>query len=398
MSINVTLVNQELFNIPDFRNLNIKNIWLDMNKISKIEKLPNTVNRLFIRSNNIEKLENLPEELEELWICDNKISVIENLPASLKKLYINNNNVSNIVSLPENIEIVQIYNNPIKQIPDWILNCENLRIFSVNENVVVPQEFKSLLESRRMIMNNNQNNLTGFPNNLTGFPNETTDFPNNLTDFPNETTDFPNNLTYFPNETTDFPNEFDDDDYMYFEELDDTKLKIYNDGENVHDTSIQSSLSLSINNILKGPCFGDEMKQLLNDSSLSSEIICYILESFKEETIHAQTGVTYEKLFGYVFYYILNSENCDELIKILEDEIHEGRGLCFVGRLTRLVNVLSGFHDGVTLKIADNSQIGNIAVLLRSNYSGEELRTNFRKEMRERGYSNDIIDEWIEYL
>lgn len=400
MSIDAS--SKELFNIPDFRNVNVKNLWLDMNNISKIENLPNAVNKLFLRNNKVEKLENLPEELEELWINNNNITVIENLPLSLKRLYINSNNVSEIVSLPENIEVVQIYNNPIKKIPDWILNCKNLYIFSVDEDVVVPQEFKLLLKSRRInkiIYQENDDNVDNQDNNNNNVDmiDNTNDY-DNMADFANDMADFANDYDNMADEVAD---DYDADEIAndYDEVADDyDELEIYDDNQNVHNTSIQSSLTLSINNILKGYYFYDNMRDVLCDSSLSYTIISYILDNMSDETVHEQTGVTYAELFRYVFYYIWNSEHYDELIKILEEEIIEGSGLCFVGRLTRLVNVLSGYHDGVTLQIDDNSQIGNIAILMRSKYSGKELKINFRKEMEERGYNDDIINEWIEYL
>jgi hypothetical protein len=393
MSINIDISNRELFNIPDFRDMVINNIWLDMNSINKIENLPNTITRLFLRLNKIEKLENLPEELEELWINNNNISVIENLPSNLKRLYINSNNISRIESLPENIEVLQLYGNPIKTIPDWILNCKNLYILSVDEDVVLPQDLKSILKSRRINriaqqeQNNDVNVNDDFANN--NDDNYDDDFTNDMDDFANDDDDY---------DMADFANDNADNYDFANDDADNTGLEIYADNQNVHDTSIQSSLTLSINNILKGPYFNDNIKNVLCDSGLSYTIISYILENSSDETVHEQTGITYAELFRYVFYYIWNSEHYDELLNILEEEIIEGSGLCFVGRLTRLVNVLSGYHDGVTLQIDDKSQIGNIAVLMRSKYSGEELKTNFRKEMKERGYNDDIINEWIEYL
>jgi hypothetical protein len=395
MSVNIDISNNNLFNIPDLKSENINNIWLDINNISKIENLPNTLVRLFIRDNKIEKLENLPEGLEELWINNNNISTIENLPSTLKRLYINSNKINSIVSLPENIELVQMMNNSIGRIPDWILDCKKLYIFKVDDDVIIPKNFKTILNARRINTieeNYYENNNMIIPDNKIDIPNEHMNVADDNNDIIDDEEMYNDGDEFFNN------NDFVDDDII--DNFQDNRLDIYSDEQNIHDTTIQSSLTRSINNILSSNLYfrNYDLFDAVGNSGLSYTIIRYIMENCNDKTVHEQTNITYDKLFRYVFNYIWNSEHYDELIKILEEEIIEGLDLCFIGRLTRLVNVLSGYHNGVNLTINDKSQIGNIAILLRSKYKGEELKINFIKEMKERGFDNKIINEWIEYI
>ena len=74
---------------------------------------------------------------------------------------------------------------------------------------------------------------------------------------------------------------------------------------------------------------------------------------------------------------------------------------CFTGRISRLVNCLNGFSDLVKITIPDNMAISNIIVTIKNGYSGnneEELKELARKELQERGYSEEVIEDYIEYI
>ena len=40
-------------------------------------------------------------------------------------------------------------------------------------------------------------------------------------------------------------------------------------------------------------------------------------------------------------------------------------GKCFQGRLSRLINVINGYHPSVNVNISDNEQIGNVVIMLK---------------------------------
>ena len=69
---------------------------------------------------------------------------------------------------------------------------------------------------------------------------------------------------------------------------------------------------------------------------------------------------------------------------------------CFTGRITRLVNCLSGFDDDVVIKISDNEQIGNVLSAMRTKYENDdEFRENAIKQLLELRYDLSVINEWI---
>ena len=86
------------------------------------------------------------------------------------------------------------------------------------------------------------------------------------------------------------------------------------------------------------------------------------------------------------------------MFKILNEEIKDTICKCFTGRITRLVNVLNGFYDDITIQIGSNEQISNIIVMLQQKYEDEELIIQVRKAMEEREYNNETIEEWLTYI
>ena len=72
------------------------------------------------------------------------------------------------------------------------------------------------------------------------------------------------------------------------------------------------------------------------------------------------------------------------------------------GRLSRLVNCLAGYDDLVVVQIGDNEQIGTIIELIRTrlgeNYRIEEHKRISILELTERGYSQEVILEWVGYI
>jgi hypothetical protein len=72
---------------------------------------------------------------------------------------------------------------------------------------------------------------------------------------------------------------------------------------------------------------------------------------------------------------------------------------CFTGRLSRLVNCLNGFDERVSVMISDKQEILNVIIKIRNmNKDVEKQKEIATKELLERGYSEDIINEYLIYL
>lgn len=126
---------------------------------------------------------------------------------------------------------------------------------------------------------------------------------------------------------------------------------VYSDGQNVHNHGIQEVVR-------------DIKKEIPTDSVINLEL--YIAEIQKEicitpareralERIETDaSSLNLQNVLCYVWSIIRQSDHKVELIKRLEQELDETSNKCVTGYVTRLLNVLSGFHgSGITISIAD---------------------------------------------
>jgi hypothetical protein len=94
----------------------------------------------------------------------------------------------------------------------------------------------------------------------------------------------------------------------------------------------------------------------------------------------------------------------DAIKQILNTEISDSECKCFTGRISRLINCLNGFTDLVNINIDDNQQIGNIIIIIKNqlflnnNYSIEKHKELVIKELKEREFSIETINEWITFI
>ncbi len=101
-------------------------------KIENIEGLQHfkQLRYLFIENNKISKIEILPESLEQLFCDTNKISLIINLPKTLKFLSFGNNQMTYLPELPKSLEFLNYRNNPIRidilPVQFQNINCNSL--------------------------------------------------------------------------------------------------------------------------------------------------------------------------------------------------------------------------------------------------------------------------------
>ena len=136
-------------------------------------------------------------------------------------------------------------------------------------------------------------------------------------------------------------------------------------------------------------------------SELSDECKSSLVDYSSREDIHGELNITFGELLIAVWDRIRGHENKQDIYKILSQEMSDALCMCFTGKITRLVNTLSGFVPEVEIKISDNEQISNLVIVTKDKiipYNSDEHKSLFQKEMEERGYSQDIINEWISYL
>jgi Leucine-rich repeat (LRR) protein len=370
--------------------------------VSSFEEIKDNVVYVNCRNN---QLKSLPENIGSNW-------------TNLTHFYCYNNLLT---SLPENIgsnwtNLTYFYcgSNQLKLLPENIgSNWTNLTEFSCYDN-----KLNSLPEN----IGENWTNLTHFRcsvNHLISLPKNIGSNWANLTDFScrnNHLKSLPlslmncRNLRWFhysDNEIDNLPIQL----MRFINRIRQTRtneLNIYNDGQNVHNSNIQLSIKQSIENITTRKDLPEFDKDKLISIIVDDKVLnCkeQLIEYINDDNIHSLLLLT----FGEVLWYVLMTINKDfsvdeqsEIKYILNTDMSDALCKCFTGRISRVVNCLSGFSSLVNIQIKDESQIGNIIVIVKEqlgdSYTVEKHKELVYKELVERGFDIDTINEWLEHI
>lgn len=190
------------------------------------------------------------------------------------------------------------------------------------------------------------------------------------------------------------------------------QLVVFNDAQNVHKTSIQNSVLVSLNVVMdyrpkkEYDHVKDIEKLFWSKAPWWLKLIgCTWMYSVNvrdwcmDNTMHSRMGVTFDTLLHKVWAIVVEHEHSDALKGVLLEELRASAGMCFTGKFTRVLNTLSGFIDGVSIEISPREQMMNrIALVMR--------RDDVRNKKRA---VSDILDEfevtelvlrneWLQYI
>ena len=182
---------------------------------------------------------------------------------------------------------------------------------------------------------------------------------------------------------------------------------IHQDSQNVHNRQIQQCIKDSINRILnhtielKYKSLEEVRDVIVNDPILSSECKSQLIEYAFDDSVHTELQLTFADLLQYVMTRIdLNQENGEEIKRILNQEMSDALCMCFTGRISRLVNCLTGIDPLVHVHIVNLSDMFiNVGKgLIKDNhYSQEAHQTQFEKELQEH-YGYELTEEFRKEL
>ena len=167
---------------------------------------------------------------------------------------------------------------------------------------------------------------------------------------------------------------------------------------NIHNSDINKS----IYTILNTPKNNDSyMTDILGDLILTSHTKESLVEYNTCNDVHSTLNVTFAEVLQSVWYIIQKHVDSVEIKRILNAEMSDSICKCFTGRLSRLINTLNGFDEKVCIMISNNDAIGNIIVMSIAQYKDKninEMKAICKVELLTRGYTMDIIEEWIDYI
>jgi Leucine-rich repeat (LRR) protein len=362
---NLTEIPEEISNLK-----NLKVIYLDKNKLKEINEICNNT--------NIELLNLVDNEIKKMPIEIGNLINMEDLYMSNNKLKTIPKEIGNLIKM----RVILLNNNNLKEIPKEICNLINLEKLDLsnNEIIEIPKEIGNLVNLKEINISNNF---------LTTIPIEITKIRNVIILYNN------NPIEYMSPEVVRYINRFK------------ITQKIYADRQSVHNNKIQKGIINAINYIMAiKPIYKMEnIKEIINKNEYIDKDVKNILYKYmKNKDIHSILNITFEELLINVLSFIEQHKEKEEIYKILCQEMKESVNKCFTGIMSRLINCLNGFDENIIINISDNEQISNIIILVENKLKDENKYTKelhkeiVMKELYDRGYEKDVVDEWMEYL
>jgi Leucine-rich repeat (LRR) protein len=382
---NLIEIPKEVFDLVDITTLNlfgnqITSLPSAIGKLVNLKELDVSFNQITSLPSAIGKLVNL----ELLYVSRNRLT---SLPSeigklvNLEKLYVS---LNQITSLPSDIgKLVNLKElffsfNQLTFLPSAIVKLVNLKVLDVSENQLtsLPSEIGELVDLKELFV---------FQNQLTSLPPEI-GLLRNL-----EFLGYSNNpIEYIPPQVQ-----------RLLDRLENNGQEVYQDKQSVHNSGIQTSFKETVSRLSnKKPKLNihQTIEEVL-ESSLLDDSKSSIIDYCSSIDVHSELNMTYSELLVLVWDRIRKNKDVKEILSVLDTELTDSECKCFTGRITRLVNCLNGFDTDVIINISDNEQLSNLMVLINNRYDNiEDRKTELVKAMKERGFSQEKIDEWVEYI
>lgn len=419
-------------------------IRVDLSNSVRLHRIPeslvklHSISSLFMHKNLIMKIPEFFCNLTNLTILDLSNNLIKIIPDSFSKLtnltYLDLslnliNSVPESLSELKNLNDLILSRNKLCPFPKVLTTLVNLRTLDLSHNYIgyIPYSISKLINLTHLYLSHNR--IYGIPDSISDLVNLTHLYLsyNRIYDIPvsisnlanlaeldvsyNDIKQIPYKLIYLKRlrrfSYISNPVENIHPNIQTF--LDRIKTKIeyaYNDTQSVHKSSIQKSVKISIQNILsvKYDTEEDILSVVKKDNILSQDCKNSLISYAQDLTPHSFLQVNFLDVLRAVWNRIRQNKYADEIKKVLNIEIMDAQDKCFTGRLSRLVNCLSGFDDLVEINLTDNERIGSVISQIKSQlkdenrYSRERHIELSRDRLLDLGYSQDTIDEWTIHI
>ncbi len=355
------------------------------------------VTKLVFQNNN---LKTIPKQIKHFinlthFTCFN--NKLKSLPIelfsliNLTHLSLSNNKLEEIspdIGHLANLVYFNCMNNELTSLPSEITHLVNLVELhcSHNELTELPNNMNNL--TNLVILNCSHNKITRFHQNLAQLTNMTQFIHNNnpVEIIHNEVVNMLNNARNINNYGTH---------------------GIYNDRESVHNHNIQNGVRNAVSYILSNipTICEEELVVLIKKNTILSTLSKGIILNFLNiNEIHCVFGITFKKIFLHVFSMILNHKYSSDILKILDNDMIEARYKCFTGRVSRLVNCLSGFDENIMIGISETEQIANVIIMFKNKleqknqYDVDTMKKLVTKELISRNINQELINIWIDQI
>ena len=127
---------------------------------------------------------------------------------------------------------------------------------------------------------------------------------------------------------------------------------VHTDGVHTDGPSVHNHIRESIINLLcdpKPPTIEQTVVEIVTRPCLTNETKERLMEYIESSDVHPVLNITFGETLCYVWKRIVDSEDCDEMLNILNTNMLEAYCMCLTERIYRLVNTLNGFYDDMMI-------------------------------------------------
>lgn len=333
-----------------------------------IETLPNQLKYLYIKSGTLRTLpisDQVAANIEVIHLDFTNLEILPDISKcnKLRELTINHSNLNNFrpaYVLPPSLKVLNLRYNHINDVdftlfkmnPDLKLNFSfnNLNTGTIDNIIMVNPRADIKMQNRYHFIRITPHNYNNF---------EIRNLMNNIMNPPNHRPTRVNSNV------------------------------LKNNTQTVHLSSINKSIVTSYKHILK---YIETNNIKVSETDIISEINkefnklklnnlnSYLKTQFEDLNIHTILQIKYSTLLTIVWSIVKTHTDRANLIERFYTEINESQGVCFTGRMNRLVNVLVGYIEGVVVSISLKEELQMSIQLLMDKLNKQEISYNQTKE------------------
>ena len=398
-------------------NKDIKELNLSSNQLTELLSEIGNLARLTHLYLNNNQLTELPGEignltqLTYLYLSSNELTQLPSEIGQLTQLnylYLSSNELTQLPSEIGNLtqlNVLYLRSNQLTILPReiWQLTQLTYLYLSNNELIQIPKEICNLTQLTDLDLSNNK--LTQLPSEIGQLTQLTYLYlsSNELTQLPTEIGNL-TQLTWLDLHGNPIENTLNPIIQRFLRRIENktNKKTIYSDTQNVHSSSIQQSVKVGVHALMNyyNP---EHVLTYLDWIELDKKTKEIITEYMDCKDVHTMLDITFKELFIAIVIEMesLSNDLQKEIKQRLNEEMQESECKCFTGRISRLVNCLSGYSDKVKIQISESEEIGNIISVImekRGIKTTKTLKEEVSVALKERGYIETKINEWVEYI
>lgn len=169
------------------------------------------------------------------------------------------------------------------------------------------------------------------------------------------------------------------------------------DNQNVHRSETVKYVQDMFEKLMKIAVPPDQktLGEVIVKCDLPPKAIMLLTQHYCEPVSIYEIPNAYPRALDAVWAYIRDHSEKEELYKRVKDELTDNIGMCAQGNLSRIINILSGYLDGVGVQQSSTETLANRIITIIKDSMGDKVN-RVRGVLAEMRIPEDQWDSWLE--